>query len=162
MAVIATPFNAKGVGMRKMGMLLAILLAGCSVGDGVASDDNDGFAPGEWQAESWMESSQGSTRGTPAAGKIETVMLSEKQSKMPPAAVFFTHFYHGVREGDVRFTDGKVEGTFESPGMDDISAATVPVSGTYARDKFHLTFTFKALGMEGHQIVDGRLVAPSR
>ena len=139
-----------------------MLLTGCSGSDHFAPGKTDRFAPGEWKLEGWMESSQGSTRGQPAAGPIETVKLSEADSNMPPAAVFFSRFYQGVRKGDVRFEEGKVEGTIERPGMDDISAATVPVSGTYARDKFHVTATFNLYGIEGRQIIEGRLVSPPR
>ncbi|MFL6726795.1 MAG: hypothetical protein ACJ8FS_09815 [Sphingomicrobium sp.] len=135
--------------------LTALALAGCG---GQAMGESDRFAPGKWQLEAWMESDQGSTRGKPGATLSDTVDLTAEDAADPPISVFFSHFYHGVENGNIRFARGKVEGSFHQRGVDDISAQDVSVGGTYGRDHFHVTFAYKAFGMTINQVVEGKLV----
>jgi hypothetical protein len=122
----------------------------------------DRFAPGKWQVEAWMESDQGSTRGHAGATLTDTVTLTPEQAREPPATVFFSHFYHGAKNPDVRFTDGRVEGRFHQDRVDDIAAHEVPITGTYSRDSFRVSFGYQAFGMTVRQAVEGKLVEPAR
>lgn len=139
--------------MRHGWLGLALMVAGCG--------ESDRFAPGTWQLEGWMESTAGSTRDIPGAMQSETVKLSADDASSPPGAVLFHNFYHGVSGGDIRVADGRIEGQFEQRGVDDIAAHTVPVSGTYGRDRFHLELEFTVFGAKARQIVEGKLVAPA-
>ena len=136
------------------GAILALALAGCERG----AMDGDHFAPGTWHIEAWMESNQGSTRGQPGATLTDTVKLTPEQAREPPATVFFSRFYHGVGKGDIRFSGGRIEGSFHQPGVDDISAHEVAVTGTYGSDHFRVTFGYQAFGMTMNQVAEGRLV----
>ena len=116
-------------------------------------NSGDGFAAGKWQVEGWLESGQGSTQGTPAAGPPDMVELMPAQAAYPPAEVFFSQFYHGEREWpNVTFSDGKVSGSLHHGQTD------VPVSGSYARDHFQITLRF---GGSVDQIIEGKLVEPA-
>jgi hypothetical protein len=113
----------------------------------------DSFAAGKWQVEGWLESGQGSTRGTPAAGSPDMVTLAPAQAAAPPAAVFFSQFYHGEQEWpDVSFSKGKVSGSLHHGRTD------VPVSGSYARDHFQITLRY---GGSVDQVIEGKLVEPA-
>lgn len=145
--------------MTKTTFLLA--LAAMTAGSSDASaGSGERFAAGTWHIESWMEGPQGSARGQPGATQTDTVRLSAVEARLPPATVFFTHFYHGVSNAAVRFENGRIAGSFEQPRVDDIAGHNVPISGTYARDRFTLSFTFRAFGMDIRHVVEGRLVAP--
>ena len=135
-----------------------MVIAGCG---GSASASADRFAAGTWQLEGWLESDLGSARGHPGATLKDTVKLSAEQAASPPATVFFSHFYHGARDVEVRFRDGRIEGRFHQDRVDDIAAHDVPISGTYSRDRFQVTFGYKAFGMTFNQVVEGKLVAPA-
>ena len=124
-------------------------------------DSGDRFAPGKWKTEAWMESAQGSTRGHAGGSQTETVDLSARDASNPPAAVFFSRFYHGVSDGDIRFNGGRVDGTFLQKRVDDVGEHDVAVSGTYGSDRFRITFAYKAFGMTINQVVDGTLVEPA-
>lgn len=146
--------------MRWMAALMLVsALGGC---EGSAMGGGDHFAPGKWHIEAWMESDQGSTRDQPGAAQTDDVNLSAEQAKYPAATVFFSRFYHGVQNGDIRFTGGKVGGSFHQKGVDDISAHDVPVTGTYDSEHFRVTFGYKAFGMAVSQVVEGKLVEPAR
>ena len=125
---------------------------------GVA-DESERFIAGTWALDAWMDTDQLSGRGKPGVHQTDTVKLSEEVATFPPAHVFFGTFYHGREDvSNVRFENGRVEGSFEQRGVDDISGHTVPVSGTYARDRFEVTFEFSAFGAKLRQVVQGRLV----
>ena len=127
--------------------LLVISLAGCN---GAAVDANDRFAAGKWQVEGWLESGQGTTQGQPGA-QADTVNLTPEQAGNPPAAVFFSGFYHGEQDwSDVSFRGGKVSGSLHHGRVD------VPLSGTYGRDHFRIALDFKGTS----QVVEGKLVDP--
>jgi hypothetical protein len=156
MAAVPPSFNGGGMGWLRV-TLVALALAGC----GTAMDSGDRFAPGKWKTEAWMESDQGSTRGQTGGSQTETVELSTEDAGNPPAAVFFSRFYHGVSDGDIRFSGGKVDGTFHQKRVDDVGEHDVAVSGTYGPDRFHVVFAYKAFGMTINQVVDGKLVEPA-
>lgn len=141
--------------MRLVGLCAALLLTGC----GASAARADRFAPGTWQLEASLEGPQGSARVQPDPNQSDTVQLSAAEARFPPSTVFFTHFYHGAHKGDIRFDRGRVSGSFEQPRVDDIAGHNVPITGTYARDRFRVSFTFKAFGMDIRQVVEGRLVA---
>lgn len=128
--------------------LLAIALGGCN---GTAMDSNDRFGAGKWELEGWFETDQGSTQGQPGS-PTDTVNLTKDDASNPPAAVFFSEFYHGERDwGDVRFSGGEVSGSLHHGKTD------VPLSGTYARDHFLVKLDFKGT----KQLVEGKLVDPA-
>ena len=128
--------------------LLVISLIGCN---GAAVDSNDRFGPGKWQIEGWFESDLGSTQGQPGS-PTDTVALTPAQANNPPAAVFFSGFYHGERDwSDVRFSGGKVSGSLHHGQVD------VPLSGTYSHDHFLVKLDFKGT----KQVVEGKLVEPA-
>lgn len=146
------------MGRLAIAAALAWAVSGCKGG---AMDEGDRFAPGTWHLEAWMESEAGSTRGVAGATLTDVVKLTPEQAMAPPAAVFFRHFYHGANNPDVRFADGRVEGSFHQGRVDDISAHDVPISGSYARDHFRVTFGYKAFGMTINQVAEGKLVEPA-
>lgn len=131
-------------------------MTGCS---DAAAGSGDRFAAGTWQIEGWLEGPQGSARGQPGATQTATVQLSETEARLPPATVFFTHFYHGAHKGDVRFENERIAGSFDQPRVDDIAGHNVPIEGTYTRDRFQVSFAFKAFGMEIRQVVEGRVIS---
>ena len=151
-----------GANVKRLGLVLAMALSGCGQAGGLARDaDGDRFAPGTWQMEAWLESDAGSARGDPGATLHDTVKLSPEQADNPPASVFFNYFYHGAKNPDVRFKNGKVEGSFHQGRVDDIAAHNVPITGTYSRDRFRVTFGYKAFGAGIDQVVEGKLVKPA-
>ncbi len=135
-----------------------MLLTGCN---GTSMNADDRFYPGKWRVEGWMESSQGSIRGSAEEIQPQIVQLKPEQAKQPPGAVFFSYFYHGVpRDADVNFRDGNVSGSFHQKGVDDIAAHYVKISGTYSRKNFRVTFGYQAFGMTIDQVVEGKLIDP--
>ena len=127
-------------------------LSGCS---GNSTDTSDQFEAGTWDLQGWMTSNQGSTQGQPGA-QTDRVMLTPQQAANPPAAVFFSQFYHGEQDwSDVRFRDGTVSGSLHHGKSD------VPLSGTYGRDHFQVTLSFGSSGSGFSQIVEGKLVSPA-
>lgn len=120
----------------------------------------DRFAPGKWETETWMEAGGRSTRGAPGATLRDTVTLTPADAAHPPAAVFFGRFYHGARNPRVTFANGRIKGGFHQGRVDDIAAHDVTIDGTYGRDRFRVTFVYRAFGMPIDQVVEGRLVAP--
>ena len=108
-----------------------------------------------------MDSDLGSGKNQSGVHQAQEVRLSKEQAAMPPASVFFGRFYHGVRNAEVRFENGRVSGSFEQARVDDIEGHTVPISGTYGRDRFHVTFEYTAFGMKVRQVVEGKLVTPA-
>lgn len=135
---------------------LMLAMAGC---DGASVGRSDHFTPGTWHIEAWMESEVGSTRGNAGATLTDIVKLTPEQASGSPAQVFFTHFYHGAKSPDVRFENGRVEGSFHQDRVDDISAHDVAISGTYGRDHFRITFSYKAFGMTINQVAEGKLTS---
>jgi len=123
--------------------------------------NEDRFAAGTWQLEGWMESAQGSTRGRPGEIAPYEVKVSNQEASMPPVAVFFSRFYGREDFSSIRFENGRVEGSFGQRSVDDIAGHTVPMSGTYARDRFDVEFEFSAFGMKVRQFVKGRLLEPA-
>jgi len=138
--------------MRRIAFVsLACGLAACH---GASVNNGDRFAAGKWQVEGRLESGQGSTQGTSAAGQPDTVELTAVQAANPPVSTFFSAFYRGETDwSDISFKDGKVSGSLHHGQTD------VPVSGTYARDRFRI-----ALGFGGgvDQVVEGKLVEPAK
>ena len=136
--------------MRWIAVVLSIsALGGCGL---AGAGRNDGFAPGKWQVEGWLESGQGSTQGTPAAGAAQTVNLTKDQAANPPETVFFSNFYNGEKDwSNVNFRNGNVSGSLQH------GQASTPVSGTYSRDHFRVTLSF---GANVDQVVEGKLVEP--
>jgi hypothetical protein len=137
--------------MRRIAIgLIMLAAAGCGRS---AVDKGDGFAPGKWQLEAWLEMGQASTRGQPAAGRPEVVSLTAAQALAPPATVFFSQFYHGEKDWpNVRFRDGTVSGSLEH------GQSSVPVSGTYSRDHFRVALRF---GATVDQVIEGKLIGPA-
>ena len=131
--------------------LLAVL-AGCGDGAGVSMQDNDRFQAGTWELESWLDA------GQPADVQRNRVELEPHVAAMPPITVFFSQFYAGVKAGEIEFADGKVSGWFEQPRVDDISAHTVPITGSYDSTSFDVSFTYTAFGAPVRHIVKGKLV----
>ena len=152
MAANPAPFNGGLALKRMLGIALAMALGGCG--------ENDRFAAGTWQVDAWMESDAGSGRDMPGVHQKDTVKITKEDERWPAATTFFTRFYHGAK-GDVRFANGKVEGQLDQGRVDDIAAHTVPVTGTYGRDRFHVTFEFTVFGTKARQVVEGRLVTPA-
>ena len=138
--------------MRKLGLALAMVLSGCGGGEK--------FDAGTWQVDAWMESDAGSAKNKPGSHMTQTVRLSRDDVAYPVGTVFFTSFYHGVRSPDVRFENGRIHGSYAQPRVDDIAGQTVPISGTYARDRFNVTFEYRVFGMTMRQVVEGKLVEP--
>lgn len=139
--------------MRHALAVVALMLTGCG-GD-------TRFAAGTWQVEGWMESELGSTRGQPGNIEPYQVRVSKEAAELPPAAVFFSKFYGREDFSNIRFENGRVEGSFEQGLVDGIGGHTVPVTGTYARDRFEVAFQYTAFGTKVRQIVRGRLVEPA-
>ena len=139
--------------MRHVWMGLALMLAGCGSGDR--------FAAGTWQIDGWLEGPMGSGRDNPQTHQTHTVKLTKEDERWPAATTFFTRFYHGAHKGDIRFENGKVEGYFDQPRVDDIAGHRVPITGTYARDRFHVSFEHTVWGMKMRQVVEGKLVTPA-
>jgi len=123
------------------------------------ADERERFLAGTWALEAWMDTDEMSGRGKPGVHQTHTVTLSEQVALFPPAQAFFSTFYHGQKDlSNIRFADGRVEGSFEQRRVDDIAGHTVPVNGTYSRDSFEVTFEFSAFGRKVRQVVQGRLV----
>ncbi|QNM83885.1 hypothetical protein H8M03_06100 [Sphingomonas sabuli] len=139
--------------MRRAWIGILLMLAGCG--------EQERFAAGTWQVDAWMESDLGSTRDVPGAMQSEKLELGRKAADNPPEVVMFREFYHGMQRADVTFKDGRIEGSFAQPAVDDIAAHDVPISGTYGRDRFRLKLRFSAFGTGIDQIVEGRLVTPA-
>ena len=139
--------------MRHIWMGLALMLTGCG--------NEDRFAAGTWRLEGWMESEQGSTRGQPGNIAPYTVKVTQEAAELPPVTVFFSHFYGREDFSNIRFENGRVEGSFNQGRVDDIAGHTVPITGTYSRDRFDVTFEYTAFGMKVRQVVQGRLVEPA-
>lgn len=143
-----------GLGMKRSAvLLLALILASCG--------NRDEFAPGTWAIEGWLESGGVSGQGKPSEHQTHTVKLSQQSASRRPVEVFFTEFYGRENIANISFKDGRIAGSFEQGRVDDISGHNVPISGTYSRDKFDVTFRYKAFGQEIRQIVRGKLVSPS-
>lgn len=153
MAANPAPFNGGLALKRMLGIALAMALGGCG--------ESDRFAAGTWQVDAWMESDAGSGRDMPGVHQKETVVLTREDAAMPPAAVMFGRFYQGMNKANVRFENGRIEGDFDQPGVDDIAAHKVPISGTYGSDRFRLNLDFTVFGMKARQVVEGKLVAPA-
>jgi len=116
-------------------------------------NSSDGFAPGTWKVEGWMESGGVSTRDSPGAVTAETVEVTPAQAAYPPASLFFSQFYHGEKDwSGVSFDSGKVSGSLHHGQSD------VPLTGIYARDHFRVALGFGG-GVE--QVVEGKLVEPA-
>ena len=122
------------------------------------ADEGERFIAGTWFVEGWMENDEMSGRDKPGVHQTHTVKLDEQTALFPPVAVFFGTFYGREDASNIRFENGRVEGSYEQRGVDDISGHTVPVSGTYARDRFDVTLEFSAFGTKLRQVVQGRLV----
>jgi len=135
--------------MRILGLMMIALLASCN--------QDDHFAAGKWETKAWMESSAQPGQ-TPA--QTDTVQLSESDAAQSPKSILFGRFYRGMNNADVTLANGKINGSYEQRRVDDFAGHTVPISGTYSTDKFRVVLTFKALGMDVDQIVEGKLVEP--
>lgn len=118
-----------------------------------ACQSGDHFAAGEWEVEGWLETAGHEGKADPIR---QTVTLSPERAALPPASVFFGEFYHGVKNADVRFEDGVVEGSYQQGRVDGIAAHAVRISGTYSADSFDISFDLGATGLPVVQRVQGR------
>ena len=135
-------------------LMMLTTLGGCGLNDG----SNDRFAAGKWELQAWFEAD-----GNPGKAGLQThiVEISASDAAYPPASVFVTRFYHGVKDADLNFSNGQVSGNFQQRPVDPIAGHNVPITGTYASDRFSITFEYQAFGMKLRQKVEGKLTEPA-
>lgn len=138
---------------RASALALVTAMSGALSGTLSACQSGDRFAAGEWEVEGWLETAGHESK----ADRIrQTVTLRPERAALPPASVFFGEFYHGVKNVDVRFEAGVIEGSYQQGRVDGIAAHTVRFSGTYSADSFDVSFDLGATGLPVMQRVQGR------
>lgn len=141
-------------GEMRSGYWKLALVAGVMMVSGCVRH-GDGFAPGEWQLESWMEAEGHDQRISP---ETLTVKLRPEVAAMDPRAVMFSEFYRGQKPTNVTFDDGKISGHLDQQAVAPFPAHEQPISGWYRPDAFELRITLPSIaGVQGYQVVTGRL-----
>ncbi len=116
----------------------------------------DTFEAGTWQIQSRLQALSRPDRVQILTNAVE---LSDRDALQPAVNTFFSRFYGPSGEVHVRFQNGIVSGYYNEPHADDLRAETVPVTGSYSRNRFHIIMKFVILGKTMCQTVDGSLVS---
>jgi hypothetical protein len=134
--------------------LLALTLIGLA-----APASGDHFLPGLWQVQAMTECVD--IPGNPQVQR-ETQSLSARNATRPAEWVFFHQFYDARAAAHVRVANGKIEGYYARPAVDDVRAQSIPVTGSYAPDRFRVIRRFVVGGKTFRQTVDGHWISPAR
>lgn len=127
-------------------ILIALTLTSCG---------NDHFKAGKWELTSSL-GQVGTELKTP--GEPLNITLTDQDVALPTEDVIFGKIYRGSEKPDIHASNGIISGVVHSPGMDDIRAQDIPVSGTFDSTHLHMTLTISHPGVE--QTVDAHYVGP--
>lgn len=138
-------------------LILGAAILGASIAlTGCGGQQQDRFAPGDWELKSWMEVKGRSGQFEPQTMRAR---LSEQLADKGVQAAMFSEFYRGVKSGDVAFENGTISGHIDQAAVAPFPAHQQVVSGSYSPQAFEMRITMPPIGgVQSYQVVTGKHV----